>query len=149
MGRTLTSFSANRPPSAKGKKKKTAVYKVGKSKYVRSAEKAERKALIRALIDGKLSYDVNEDAIEGVKCIEEEASKMAMETRLAMGLLVVLQEGMRVALKVCYVVEFEEPDEDKWPAIFDVLSSRFAISSKVVKQVFTACHEGVKNPEKK
>jgi hypothetical protein len=85
--------------------------------------------LARVLIDCKLSYGINEDAFEGVEsieeveCIEEEDSKMTMETRLAMGLLVVSQEEMRVALKVCYAVEFEEPDEDRWPAIVGELST--------------------------
>jgi hypothetical protein len=47
------------------------------------------------------------------------------------------------------MVEFEEPGEDKWPAIIDELLSWFSVSSKVVKGVFTACCDGVKNPEKK
>jgi hypothetical protein len=61
--------------------------------------------------------------IEEVKCIKEEDCEMTIEARLAMGLLVVLQQEMCVALKVCFVVEFEEPDEDRWPAIVDELST--------------------------
>jgi hypothetical protein len=70
-------------------------------------------------------FDVNEDVIEEVhdSIEEEEECKMTMEERIAMGLLIVSQEEMRSALKVSYMVEFEEPGEDKWPAIIDELLS--------------------------
>lgn len=99
---------------------------------------------------------MNEDATEEAECIDEEEEdcfkeeecKMTMEERMAMGWLVVTQEETRVAIKVCYVVEYGEPDEDDWPSIIVELSTRFRVTPKVVKRVFIACRGGKTNPEK-
>jgi hypothetical protein len=72
-----------------------------------------------------------------------------MEERKAMGLLVVTQEETRVAVKVCYIMEFDEPDEADWPPIIAELSARFGVTPMVVKRVFIACRDGKANPEKR
>jgi hypothetical protein len=69
-------------------------------------------------------------------------------TRITMGLLVVTQEEKRIAIKVCYLIEYREPDEDDWPPIITELSSRYGVTSKVVRRVFIACRNGKKNREK-
>ena len=118
MGHTMV-FSANRQPPAKSTKKSSADYKHGKTKHVRSSAKAARSALASgSLLDSKLSKDINDDTLEEVDCIEEDDCKKTMEERMAMGLLVVTQEETRVAIKVCYVIEYGEPDEDDWSSAY-------------------------------
>jgi hypothetical protein len=43
--------------------------------------------------------------------------KMPMEEKKVAGLLVVTQEETHVAVKVCYVMEYGEPNEEDWPSI--------------------------------
>jgi hypothetical protein len=104
-------------------KKYAAVLKRKSKKSVRMATQAERVALASMLNE---DVDVrNEDVIEEVDDIieEEEECKWTMEERIAMGLLVVSQEQMHVAIWVLYVAEYEEPEEDKWAAIIEELST--------------------------
>jgi hypothetical protein len=74
--------------------------------------------------------------------------KMTMEERMAMGLCVVTQEETRIAIKVCYVMEYGEPNEGDWPSIITELSKRFGVRPTVVKKVFIACRNGSANLEK-
>ena len=78
----------------------------------------------------------------GITTKQEDYTQMTMEERKAMGLLVVTQEEARIAIKVCYVMEYGEPDKDNWPPIISELLKRFHVTSKVVKRVFLACVNG-------
>ena len=52
-----------------------------------------------------------------------------------MGLLVVTQEEKRIAVKVCYITEFDEPDESEWPTIITELSKRFGLHPHTIRKV--------------
>jgi hypothetical protein len=49
----------------------------------------------------------------------EVQQKLTMAEKETMGLLVVTQEEMRIAVKVCFATEFNEPDETDWPNIIN------------------------------
>jgi hypothetical protein len=78
----------------------------------------------------------------------EKGRKMTMEERKLAGLLVVTQEETRIAVKVCYVMEYGEPDEEDWSSMIPELSQRFGVSYRVVRNVFQACRDGKSRPEK-
>ena len=122
-------------------------------------EQKDVKALKSAVLQGKLSFDdgksdMKEDLnVDQVKrdedCIEDEVyTKMTMEERKEMGFLVMTQEETRIAVKVCYVQEYGEPDEDDWPPIIKELSTRFRVQPYTVKRVFMDCCGGKKDTEK-
>jgi hypothetical protein len=106
-------FSASHQPA---KRKTKAAHKGAQKKHVRSAALAELKAaraVKRAVLRGKL-HDHECDTYTDTGTEDdnvEVAQKLTMEEKRAMGLLVVTQEEMRIAVKVCYVTEFDEPDE--------------------------------------
>jgi hypothetical protein len=152
---TKTSFSANCKNPAKRKRKKKCA--LDRRRQTNKNERSVVKAARRALSTAPNTTDINEpDAIEDAECIdnedgdcfEEQECKMTMEERTAMGLLVVAQEETRVAIKVCYVMEYGEPNEDDWPSIIAELSTRFRVTPKVVRRVFADCRGGKKNAEK-
>lgn len=149
-------FSANSQPTEKRKRKKKSTY--GRRQTTKHSEQTKHSRCIANAGRRALNtIDINEpDAIEDAECIdnedgycfEEQECKMTMEERTAMGLLVVTQEETRVAIKVCYVMEYGEPDEDDWPSIIAELSTRFRVTPKVVRRVFADCRGGKKNAEK-
>ena len=59
-----------------------------------------------------------------------------------MGLLVVTQEEKKIAIKVWYITEFDEPDESEWPRIITELSKHFGLHLETIKKSFTVCHNG-------
>ena len=73
---------------------------------------------------------------------------LTMEEKRAMGVLVVTQEEKRIAVKVCYITEFDELDESEWPRIITELSKHFGLHPQTIKKVFTACCNGEGDPEK-
>jgi len=89
----------------------------------------------------EMQVSVNEEEVE----VEQ---KLTMEEKETMGFLVVTQEELRIAVKVCYVIEFNEPDESDWPKLISQLSTRFGMHYNTVKQLFTSCHDGQTSPEK-
>ena len=76
-------------------------------------------------------------------CVKVEPM-LTMEEKMAMGLLVVSQEEKRVAVKVCYITEFDEPDESEWPTIIMKLSKCFGLHPQTIRKVFTDCCNGKK-----
>jgi hypothetical protein len=71
-----------------------------------------------------------------------------MKEKEAMGFLVATQEEMQIAVKISYIYEFHEPDENDWPNIIKQLRTRFGLNYSSIKQVFTSCCSGHKHPEK-
>ena len=60
----------------------------------------------------EMQVAVNEENVE----VQQ---KLTMAEKETMGLLVVTQEEMRIAVKVCFATEFNEPDETDWPNIIN------------------------------
>jgi hypothetical protein len=88
------------------------------------------RAVKKSILRGKLSDDNGKSDMEEDMNVGKEVNKdedhieqedytqMTMEERKAMGLLVVVtQEEACIAVKVCYVMEYREPDEADWPPI--------------------------------
>ena len=152
--------SGNQP--AKAKKKPTVQ---GRSIVQGRTSKSERhyfKVVKLALLHGKaIHHDgIKECDTEKYELAREEMQvavneenvevqqKLTMAEKETMGLLVVTQEEMRIAVKVCYAREFNQPDESNWPKIINQLSARFGTNYRSIKQVFTSCRNGQTNPEK-
>jgi hypothetical protein len=74
--------------------------------------------------DGKMTMEDRKD------------HEMTMEERKQAGLLVVTQEETRIAVEVCYVMEYGEPNKEDWPSMTTELSQRFGFRSRVIKNVF-------------
>jgi hypothetical protein len=92
-------------------------------------------------------YIVEEDH-SNMTMAEKKDRKMTIKERKVAGLLVVTQEETRIAVKVCYVMEYEEPDEEDWPSIITELSQRFGVRYRVIKKIFCDCRDGKINLEK-
>jgi hypothetical protein len=108
------------------------------------------KAAWRDKTDRKLSnhgYESKDDTEKDEDDVKE-ARKLTMKEKEAMGFLVATQEEMRIAVKVCYIHEFHEPDENDWPNIIKHLCTRFGLNYSSIKQVFTSCCSGHKHPKK-
>ena len=69
---------------------------------------------------------------------------LTLEKKMAMGLLVVTHEELRVAVKVCYITEFNEPDESEWTTIIMELSQCFGLRHTTIRRIFTDCRNGKK-----
>ena len=143
-------FSTSCQPA---KRKAKTAYKGGTRKHVRRAALTELKtarAVKKAVLRGELcDHECDTYTDTGTEDDNVEvAQKLTMEEKRAMGLLVVTQEEMRITVKVCYVTEFDEPDESDWPKIITELTKCFGLHPQTIRQVFTACCNEEANPEK-
>jgi len=74
--------------------------------------------------------------------------KLSIEERKELGMVFATQEEVRVAIKVAYVLEYNEPDESEWGSIATNLNARWGIRRRTVKEVFQRLRDGNANATK-
>ena len=144
MGRL---FSSMNQPVAKAKKSNVSgkhLLTTKKSCLLSKLAFAVKSAKIKENVS-KHNNDDHTDANNNHVKVEP---MLTMEEKRAMGLLVVTQDEKRVAVKVCYITEFDEPDESEWPTIITILSKLFCLHPQTIRKVFTACCNGKEDAEK-
>jgi hypothetical protein len=55
---------------------------------------------------------------------------------------------VRIAVKLLYIVEFNEPAEEEWASIITILQSRLGLWRKTMQSLFEKCRDRINNPEK-
>jgi hypothetical protein len=91
-------------------KKKSHVQQGGHPKNAHGLVKAARHVIMEAQLSNQHHNDNASDTETNEQV--EVALKLTMKEREAMGFLVVTQEEMQIAVKVWYIYEFHEPDEN-------------------------------------
>jgi len=74
--------------------------------------------------------------------------KLTIEERKELGMAFASQEEVRTAVKVAYILEYDEPDESDWPVIATNLNARWGVGRKTIKEVFKRIRKGDQNAAK-
>ena len=157
---TMTGSRGGRPKLGLNAKKAKASSKLTKADRL-VIRKQKRNAVVKRQVAASLATVherpclQKEPAVEDIDVESDDENyspgcngKLSIEERKGLGMLFATHEEVRIAIKVSYIIEYNEPAESDWASIANDLHARWGIHKKTVKNVFKRMRDGDQNAEK-